>query len=99
MSDYNRSIGRSSLRLRRPKRSDDKEAGPEQRSAREARFNIGPPQRKAHREVIAAQPALSLDVLSARLPNPIITHLSVDDVCKETLFIVDLLGNDGIDIS
>jgi hypothetical protein len=59
---------------------------------------ISAAQRKADRKAIAKLPSLSAEFIIGRLPDTIIRHLSVDDVCRETLLLVDLLRMDNVSI-
>lgn len=98
MSDNDSSIGRSTLRSRRVQRATRQKEHPTIGDADEA-VRIHPSvKRKTHREVIASLPPLPLRYFNERLPHALIRDMSPDDVCKETMVLVDLLGNDAFEI-
>jgi hypothetical protein len=98
MSDYDSGAERGTERLNRTQRSPRAQGRPAGFDVDQARVRIGAAQRKAHRANVHPGPPLPLELLLARLPEPIIRDLSVDDICRETLVIVDLLGMDNIDL-
>jgi hypothetical protein len=99
MSDNDSGVGVSTRRLGRIQRRARPQDNAAKRDADEVSEYRRVVERKTHREVIAALPTLSVESCVARLPHPIITHLSPDDVCKETMVIVDLLSNENIEIA
>ena len=98
MSDNDRGIDSGTQRVNRTLYGLGSQGYPARSHADEARERIGAAQRKAHRAAFSKKPPLSAKSLVARLPNPIISHLSVDDVCRESLLLVDLLGMNNVDI-
>lgn len=50
-------------------------------------------EREAHRTVINPGEQVTAEHLIGLLPDPIITHLSVDEVCRQTLFLANLVSS------
>lgn len=50
-------------------------------------------EREAHRASFDPHLDVSPESLVGLLPDPVITHLSVDEVCKQTLFLANLVGS------
>jgi len=57
------------------------------------------PQREAHRATLNPEYEVTVESLLGLLPDPIITHLSVDDVCRQTLFLANLVSSPYVDVS
>lgn len=98
MSDNDSSAGGSAIRLDRTQRCSRPEGDTARRHVDEARVSVRTAERKAHRKTYPAQPPIHASALIARLPEPLI-KVDPDDVCRETMLIIDLLGNDAIDIT
>lgn len=50
-------------------------------------------QREVDRETFNPEYEVTAEHLVGLLPDPIVTHLSADDVCRQTLFLANLLGS------
>ena len=98
MPDNDHGAGGGAVGLDRTERRAGSKAHPARVDADEARFGERASKRAAHRKAYPAKPKVQIEQLLARLPDPLIV-VDADDVCSETLLIVDLLGNDAIDIS
>lgn len=97
MPDYNSGVGNSALGLNRTQRSAREEDRPARNDAHEARQRVGSSQREAHRKAFPQRPTLKVEYLVAQLPDPILRHVSVDDICRETLLLVTLIGKDNVE--
>lgn len=97
MPDNDRGARGSAIGLHRTQRSPGAQAHPAGLDVDETRVGIRSAKRAAHRKAYPTHPKVRIEQLLARLPDPMI-KVSADDVCSETLLIVDLLGNDAIDI-
>ncbi len=50
-------------------------------------------EREAHRASFNPELEVTAESLVGLLPDPIITHLTVDEVCKQTIFLANLLSS------
>lgn len=98
MSDNDSSVGSGTQRRNRTLYGLGSQGYPARGHADEASKRSSAAQRKAHRATLTKKPALKAEHLLSRLPGPIITHLSVDAVCRETLLLVDLLSMENVDV-
>jgi len=89
----------SALRLDRTQRSFRSEDRSARVHADETSQCIRVAKRTTDRKAYPKVAPLDERTLTDRLPEPIITHLSVDDICREALLIADLLGRDNIDLN
>jgi hypothetical protein len=100
MPDNYRGVGNSTRRINRTQRSPGAEGYSTGGDADEVARCIRAAERKAYRKAVAQQPPpLPPQFFVDRLPNPIIRDLSVDDVCREMLYLADLLAMDNVYIS
>lgn len=97
MSDNDRGFGNSFDGVRRTQRSPREEDGAARSDAYEARERFSSPKRKAYRTAFPKGPPLSVEHLTDQLPEPIFRHLNIDDVCRETLLLVTLIGKDNVE--
>lgn len=56
-------------------------------------------EREAHRAPFNPDIEVTAESLVNLLPNPIITDLTVDQVCKQTLFLANLVGSPSVELS
>ena len=98
MPDHDSRAGNRSLGLDSAERNPRSQAHAARRHVGEDRSGLRPIERKARRANSPKGPKLSLQQLVARLPDAIGLDGSPDDVCSETMLIVDLLGNDNIEL-
>lgn|SRR4051812_30603678 len=96
MSDNDRGSRRGPQRIDRSQRGPWEQDYQARDDAHEVsqRFSIA--ERKAHRAHGTKGPACSLESLLARLPDPVLGRVSVDDVCNETMFLVNLLDKGNV---
>lgn len=79
--------------LNRTQRSPRSEGDTARRHVDEVSGCKRSPEREAHREAFNPEYEVTAESLVGLLPDPIITHLSVDDVCKQTLFLANLISS------
>ena len=99
MHDSDRGSRLSSSRLGDTQRCPRPEGSSARLNADEAGQRISTAKRASYRKAFPKNAPLSTQLLVERLPEPLLTGLHPDDVCRETLLIVDLLANDSIDIT
>lgn len=96
MPDNHRSPGSGPERIHRTQRSARQQDYQARDNADEVSGCKRAPQREAYRKALFEGPKVSLKGIFDRLPEPILKHLTVDDVCRQTLLLVDLLGKDNV---
>jgi hypothetical protein len=87
------------VRLDRTQRSARAQGHPAGKHVDEVSGCKRSPQREAHRATFNPEYEVTVESLIGLLPDPIITHLSVDDVCRQTLFLANLVSSPYVDVS
>ncbi len=97
MSDHDSRPEYSIVRLDRAQRHPWAEGGPAGNDADEVGERIRAAQRKADRSALGKKPApLKVEQVTKHLPDTVIKRVNVDEVCRETLTLAALLGNEAI---
>lgn len=93
-------FGYGSFGVHRTQRSPRQEDHPTRHHADEASGCRRSPEREAHRAAVSQKlPPVRVDEILKRLPNAILTHLSIDDVCRETMLLVNLLDTNSVEFA
>ena len=83
--------GSGSISLNRTQRSIRPKAHPAEQHADEVSGCRRSPERKAHREAFTGEYAITAESLIGLLPDAVLRDVDVDDVCRQQVFLANLL--------
>ena len=91
-------FGNGAVRLNRTQRSARAQGHSARKHADEVSGCKRITEREAHREAVARQDELSAETLVGLLPDAAFLRVNVDDVCKQTLFLANLVGSPYVEL-